>query len=177
MTAAALQSMAARLEVAKRRGDAPHPDECPTLRMHGVLFAIPPRRAAGVSFRFDADGAHVVGVESESWPEAQAVAEAASIDRRSCPKCGRALAASLTVDPRRDVAFLELCATLAGRLLRRQYELTDDELAGLLAFDAQASPDWVAQVVQWSLIGRTERPAASDGGRPWSKRVLAFFGT
>jgi len=179
MTAAAMQPVAARLEVTRRRADAPHPDECPKLRLHGVLFGIPPRREAGVSFRFDGDGAHVTGQEAEPMPEVRAIADAARIRRRACPRCGRVLTGRLTVDPHGDVEFLELCATLAGRLLRRHYTLTDDELAVLLAFDAQHPPDWLAQVVQWALIGRTEGPAAACGAsrgrrRRWWKRLLAM---
>ena len=158
MHAAELQRLK-ELEATRRRGGATHPDACPKLNLGGVPFGIPPRQEGWITFRFDSGGAHVQPVQGETWPEARAVVDGAAVGEKTCRTCGRPVGATLTVEARRDAVFLGRCATLAARLLVRQYELSDQEIAGLLRFDPGRLPEWIPQIVQWAHTGHTDLPA------------------
>jgi len=168
------------LAATRRRAGAVHPDTCPKLHLGGVPFAIPPRQEGWITFRFDSHGAHVEPVQGETWPEARAVLASAAIGEKTCRTCGRPVGASLVVEAQRDAVFLGRCATLAVRLLARQYELSDQEIAGLLRFDPGRLPEWIPQIVQWAHTGHTDLPAQDadigSRGRPSpAKRWWQFW--
>ncbi len=174
-THANCHNRAKRLEISRRLPGAAHPDQCPTLHCRGVAFAVPARPESRIAFRFDADKAKVVQLRCESRPDAIAVMELAPIRQRTCRRCGQVTDATLAVDLGRHERFLAACATLAGRLLREQYQLSGDEIAWLLAFAPDRLPDWLAEVTQWAQIGRTELPAPAPAAAPITQPWWAFW--
>ena len=141
------------LEVRARRSDAPHPDDCPKLKIRGVAWAIPPRRArlvpvfesGTVRLREDAAGL--------DCPEADALMEA--VDRcmrvEKCPRCGQPIGATAELDPDGEGGrALELAVAAAASALRRQYDLADADLAELLVIEGDGVPEWFYQLVRWA---------------------------
>jgi hypothetical protein len=141
-----------RLEARARRavGDgAVHPDLCPKLTLHGVAFAIPPRDIR-VLPEFSAAGVTMSIVGLDRWPEADRVlALATSEGEDVCPACGRPRIASVEVDLDRSRDFLSASFGLAAELLARQYEVSDQEKAELLAFPLDRAPVWLTQLLHW----------------------------
>jgi hypothetical protein len=165
----------ARLERSCRRplGDGViHHDQCDGLTLHGVRWAVPPR---GRRIVFDL-GPHrpVARLEvTEDGEGVQAVRRAVPRGgRRRCRVCGRpriARAELLRAD-----GFLSAAAELAGRLLRRQYELTDEQLAELLSFPADTPAPWLSDLLRW--CGLDTEPGAAPPRRrglgrlwPWKE--------
>ena len=126
-----------------------HPDQCPKLTLHGVGFAIPPRGMRIVP-EFGPGGVTVSATEVERWPEAKKLLAIASIHPgEACQRCGRPADAVLEVDLKRDIEFLATSFGLAGELLDRQYDLTPQQKADLLAFDSDRIPVWIVQLLRW----------------------------
>jgi hypothetical protein len=132
-----------QMEVANRRPGSLHPDECPKLRLHGVDFAIPPRGLRIVP-KFDGDTVSVSVGGVEDWPEAVAVTT-------------RLAEADFALDIDGEDGILPEILLLARKLLLAQYRLGDDQLGELLAFESNAQPAWIKQLLHWSM------PAAPPG--------------
>ena len=141
-----------RLEATRRRRDAPHPDGLAAVHLHGVRFAVRPPGLAGdggtpgasgerVGVRFDAGGRAECRLEAAAAPqvdgELAALADAIARRRRR----GR-----LRLDGDEGLRLLGELATLAAAGLRRQYELSDAELAELLSFPTTPPPAWPGEV-------------------------------
>ena len=137
------------LEVKSRRSGSLHPDQCPKLAIHGAEWSIPPRGTRVVP-KFNADGtitAQAAG--DDECPEADAFVERIPVvEDETCPACGSVLDASIEVDIERGSDFLAAAFGLAATLLRRQYELTDEQLADLLGY-AGIAPVWISQLASW----------------------------
>ena len=137
------------LEVRSRRSGAPHPDQCPKLAIHGAEWSIPPRGTRVVP-QFHDDGtitAQAAG--GDECPEADAFVDAIPVvDDETCPECGSVLSASIEVDVERGSDFLAVAFKLAATLLRRQYELSNEQLADLLGYTGVA-PVWISQLASW----------------------------
>lgn len=151
------ESAANALECRARRPlgpGVPHPDACTKLVLHGVPFAIPPCRARVIP-RFDEvgrAGVIVAGVRED--PSVALAADEARALIDACVDAGRH-------DRVRDsLSTLAALMSLARRLLLVGYELDDDQVAALLAFDTEDPPVWIGQLVQWLCVGRHAEPAA-----------------
>jgi hypothetical protein len=128
-----------------------HPDACPKLVIQGVAWSVPPR-GLSITPTFK-DGAVTVQVCDDPWPEALALAKAMPLTAAEvCGTCGRPLQASLSIDLG-DAAFLGMVFSLAARLLRSQYELSDAQLGELLAFRGDGPPLWVKDLLLWCANG------------------------
>ncbi len=139
-----------QIEVACRRKmpEAMHPDACPKLRLHGVDFAIPPRGLRVVP-KFDADGKATLDVSGgDDWPEVPALLER--------------LVESLGED--NNIAAEVLCElmTLGRRALLAQYDLTDEQVAELLAFDSDEGPAWVNSLIRWARGALTDADVLAE---------------
>jgi len=167
-----------RIEAAARRplGQAAHPDDCPKLLIRRVAWAIPPRGLRVVP-RFDVAGVRLSVSGEDGWPEAAQLVRAVGRVKhdRLCPACGQVVGGAAEIDL--DAAgrrVLELAVALAGRALRRQYALTDEQLGELLAFDSAAAPPWLGQLIAWAAglppagVGR-KLPPPANRRRPWWK--------
>lgn len=162
------------LEVSRRLpvGWAAHPDDCETLTIKGVDWALPSRGLRVVPV-FQ-DGRAVLSMAgADQWPEARRLAELARQIKREhlCPRCGRATAATVDADGKGPgLDALETAATLARHVLTAQYDLNDEELSELLSFDCPRTPDWCTQLVRWSAGLDTKRapaPASRRSPRRW----------
>jgi hypothetical protein len=146
-------AQARKLEVAARRpvGEALHPDRCGKLTLCGAAFAIPPRTATIVPV-FQAVVVSVCTRDAADAPEARRLVELAEIEPGPpCPRCGRPTTASVAALARGGQEFLTAAFELAGRLLSRQYDLTAEQKADLLAFPADRLPKWIAELLEWCL--------------------------
>lgn len=139
----------------------PHGDLCPKLTLHGVAFAIPPRGVRMVP-RFDGPAVRFETV----WPCEEADVDArrllalAPLKRDVCPRCGQAVGGRIEIDPGGGSEFLALCFSLAGRLLRRFYDLDDHRLTELLSFPTDQPPTWIAELLAWSADLPAQQPTA-----------------
>lgn len=147
-----MEADAAReLEVRRRRSlsEAPHPDECPKLTLHGAPFAVPPRRARVVPV-FGADGLSIETHDGTDWPQSRRLVELVEVRQRDhCPECGRPRHVSVAVSVQSNAEFLTAAFSLASRLLDRQYTLTAQQKSRLLAFDADRLPAWIPELLEW----------------------------
>ena len=138
-----------------------HGDLCPKLTLHGVEFAIPPR-GVRISPRFDGPSVRLDVI----WPGGDLDADArrllalAPLKREVCPRCGQAVGGRIEIDPAGGSEFLALCFSLAGRLLRRYYDLDDHRLTELLSFPADQPPAWIAELLAWSASLPAQAPSA-----------------
>ena len=142
---------AQKLEVRRRRGlpGAEHPDQCPKLTLHGVGFAIPPRRSRVVP-TFTPVGLVVETQGGTDLPESRRLVELAEVaEQAPCPECGRPHRVCLAVRVENDAEFLRTAFLLAGKLLDRQYDLSAEQKAALLAFDSDRLPIWIPQLLAW----------------------------
>lgn len=152
-----------------------HGDLCPRLTLHAVGFSIPPR-ALRVEPSFDPDGRARVRVRSSGDFDAQARAlfKLAPLETQTCPRCGQGVGGQIRLDNKGE--FLAACFGLAGRLLRRQYDLSDEQLADLLAFDTDQPPQWIAQLLAWAAgqnVQSADAPPAQPLARPnWISRLV-----
>lgn len=137
------------LEVQHRKSGAAHPDRCPKLTLRGVEFAIP-ARGAKVAPQFK-DGKVMVAIaDQERWPQAEGLlASMPVVERNVCPQCGQARTTTLEIEVNSGTEFLVKAFELAAAMLRVQYDLTDEQLADLLAFDAADKPQWIGQLIRW----------------------------
>jgi len=127
-----------------------HGDLCPKLTLHGVGFCIPPRTLR-VEPVFSGDGRTGVRLRCPGDFDSQArdLLKLAPLQTRVCRRCGQSLGGHIELDDEGG-RFLAACFDLAGRLLRRQYDLSDEQLADLLAFDTDQPPVWIAQLLAWA---------------------------
>ena len=168
-----------RMEVQSRKGavEAIHPDDCPKLHLHGVDFAIPPR---GLQVRpvFDAAGRATLGVDgTDDWPEVDkligCVAETMQDD-------------TLSLDLDDSACLLCDLMALARRLLLKQYDFTDEQLAELLSFATNEQPEWINGLLRWchgmrmdfdvsaqsnefdpnAIVSEMDKPTAEDNPSP-----------
>lgn len=141
------------LEGTSRRptSEAAHPDACAKLKINGVAWAVPSRGARLVPTFADGKASFAVAGE-EQYPEAVELVRLVGESRqeKTCPTCGQVTGATLEVDLDRNRAILDTAATLAAKLLRRQYNLTDEQLGEILAFSAEAAPEWLGLLVRWA---------------------------
>ena len=159
---------------------AAHPDDCPKLLLHGVGFAVPP--AAGrIVPRFGPEGVRVETQGGEEYPEAFELRRALAPLRkeRLCPRCRQPVGAALEIDLERGRRALELAFAVAAKVLRRQYDLSDAQLADLLAFSAGSLPEWFGQIVRYCHgLPPEGSPRALPAGqadpakRTWLRRLL-----
>jgi hypothetical protein len=140
-------------------GQSAHPDDCPKLLLHGVGFALPPRDARIVP-RFGPDGVRLAACGGADWPETNELRQAIAALRRDrlCPACGQPIGATLEIDLRRGARALELAFAVAATALRAQYDLSDEQLADLLAVCGESAPQWFEQIVRYCYGLPTERP-------------------
>ncbi|NQU76794.1 MAG: hypothetical protein HQ546_10830, partial [Planctomycetes bacterium] len=118
-----------------------HPDQCPKLRLPGVDFAIPPR---GLQIRptFDEPGKAKLDVGGvDDWPEIE------NLLRRA----GRSVKGDmLALDIDASAGLLCDLMALARKALLRQYDLTDGQVAELLAFGTDERPEYINQLLRWA---------------------------
>jgi len=140
-----------KLEAERRRGlgEALHPDRCPKLTLHGVAFAIPPRRRCVVPV-FAPDGVKIQTRDGVDFPEPSRLVELADVaEQEPCPECGQPRSVSLAVTVEHNAEFLRTAFSLAGKLLDRQYDLSAERKADLLKFDAGRLPAWIPELLAW----------------------------
>ena len=142
------------MEVRTRRkvgGDVRHPEACPMMHIQGVAWGIPPK---GSSLRPSFAGGEVSYTETGGieWPEIDAFLKLADVEEADpCPTCGKPRKADMLVGNNAD--FLVCAWQLAAKVLRVQYDLTDEDLADLFAMD-EDEPDsmaWLSQLFHWSM--------------------------
>lgn len=159
---------------------AAHPDDCPKLLLHGVGFAVP-RPAGRIVPRFGPGGVRLETQGGEECPEAAELRRALAPLRkeRLCPRCRQPVGAALEIDGGRGRRTLELAFAVAAKALRRQYDLSDAQLADLLAFSAGSLPEWFGQIVRYchglSPDGSPRTPSAGQADpakRTWLRRRL-----
>jgi len=132
-----------QMEVDARRGvgEALHPDQCPKLCLHGVDFAIPPRGLRVVP-QFDAEGKASLDMAGvEDWPELSGLLARAGEATKE---------RTLTIDLDDSAGLLCDLMGLARKAMLKQYALTDPQIAELLAFETDKSPEWVQQLLRWA---------------------------
>lgn len=141
------------LEAGARRptSEAAHPDACAKLKINGVGWAIPSRGARLVPAFTDGNASFALAGEEE-YPDAVELVKLVGESRREkiCPACSQPTGATLEIDLDSNRAILDVAATLAARLLRRQYTLTDEQLGEVLAFSAEAAPEWLGPIMRWA---------------------------
>ena len=152
------------LELAKRRGGVPFPnsaEDSPHLTIQGTYWTIPER---GLSVRPKFVGDKVeVDFDAEDWPEAETLIRSVKTrDIATCPQCGQATQTVVDLDAEHG-EFLAALYTLAAKVLRVQYALTNDDLTSLLAFGGER-PYWIGQLLRWShgLSGEPEMASLPD---------------
>jgi len=156
-----------------------HGDLCPKLTLHGVGFCIPPRTLR-VEPVFSGDGRTGVRLRCPGDFDSQArdLLKLAPLQTRVCRRCGQSTGGRLELDGEGS-KFLAACFDLAGRLLRRQYDLSDEQLADLLAFDTDQPPAWIAQLLAWAAGQPVDRltDAEAEPVRPgWIRRLWRAAG-
>ena len=167
-----------RLERDRRRplGQAAHPDDCPKLRIRGVAWAVPPR-GVRVAPRFCPGGLKLAVTEAEDWPELTELREAvrALQKPRRCRRCGQVIEGQLGLRLPTHRRVLELAFAAAARALRAQYDLSDEELADLLAIAGPVVPRWFEQIVRYSCgldLESSRTPIEGTSRRSWLARLL-----
>ena len=93
----------------------------------------------------------------DDWPEADDLVVPV-MEYGKCPECGRARRAVLKLEVEGASDFLPNCFGLAARLLRAQYDLTDEQMTELLAFERGQPPQWITQLLQWCNGLSTDLP-------------------
>lgn len=130
------------------RADAPHPDTCPTLKIHGMAWAIPPR-GQRVAPQINEAG-EVTGITADtadSWDEIAALQEAIKLPSDvKCPTCGQATETTATLAE----GGMQAAFALAARALRTQYDLTPSQLMNLLAYEDTGMPEWFDPLLRWA---------------------------
>ena len=140
---------AAELEIKSRRKGASlinRPEDGPHLTIGGALWQIPAR---GGELRPDFSG-DTVGVQtiSSEWPSADEVLRLLPTQTiETCDKCGQPTAMNVEIDTSKKDVLALVYATVAA-LLRANYDLSNDDLASLLAIKGQA-PVWLSQFIRW----------------------------
>jgi len=116
--------------------------------IHGVEFAIPPR---GVQLCATfTDGVAELSSVDDDFPGAAELLDLAPLsDGEVCETCGQAVGGSLDVDFDEHAKFLCAALTLAAKVLSRQYDFSDGDLARLLTLGEDNS-QWVADLVRWA---------------------------
>lgn len=143
-----------------------HPDGCPKLTLHGADFAVPPRGGRVVA-TFTPRGVGVTAIEADDWPEADRFLRLARTRQQDvCQTCGGSCGGGLRADARSDGEFLAAAFELAGRLLDKQYELTDEQKAELLSFGTRAAPQWIPQLLRWCRGLPTTRHVPCPAAEP-----------
>lgn len=158
-----------RLEAETRRPSGPgvvHPDRCPKLPIRGVAWAVPPRGVQIIpSFGQDGKVVEVTTSCDESWPEIDALVEAVELPVDVvCPRCGQPTVTSVSA----TAGLLRAFFGLAARALRSQYDLANEQMTDLLAFDAAAAPAWFEPLLRWAVSLPEADPApAKRRKRSW----------
>ena len=157
-----------QLEVTARKNKGPgnvHPDVYlragSVFEFEGVKFAVPPLfpdGATDIRPSFDGDEVHVSIETDTELVDAELVSLAEGLQAALptapddfCDHCGAMVSNGISVDPTRDVQFLSLLFQYARRALGRMYDLTDEQVAGLLAFRSRDLPGWVSDVIAHSV--------------------------
>jgi hypothetical protein len=131
------------LEVATRKpivGGVLHPDSCDKLTLNAVTWAIPPKNPpGGVLLCPDFSGDNVGFVAesaSDDWPQYPQADEwlelAPDPNCETCETCGGVLGSDIEIDIEKQTQLVSKTFELAAILLRRQYDLTNEQLQGLL---------------------------------------------
>jgi len=146
-----------KLEVDSRKPGMPHPDECPKLKIKGVLWAIP---AKGTKVRpVFKDGKFSSEISANDWPEAQALLDSMPTrEEKCCPTCGQIVRSDVDINPEAesDMDWLSSFYALAAKLLLEHYTLTNEQIAEMLAFDGSDTPVWTTQLTCWCGRGDTD---------------------
>jgi len=131
---------------------AAHPDDCMTLTVRGVDWALPPRGLRVVP-RFTAGRAELERQGGRAWPGANRLVDLARRIKRTrrCPCCGGAIGAVAGAPDAEGAEFVRGAVDLAARTLRAQYDLSDEDLSELLAFEPARLPEWFGQILRWAL--------------------------
>ncbi|MCE5277200.1 MAG: hypothetical protein ABFD92_16855 [Planctomycetaceae bacterium] len=138
----------------RRAGARPHPDQCPKIKIKGVLWAVPPR-SPSLRPVFDPSGAAVLECRSgEPWP--QAATWASSRPRghdHVCPACRRPIGQQIEIDLRdaQALSWLSEGIALMGRMLDEQYTLDAAAKGDLLAFEAGMFPEYLMPLLRWCV--------------------------
>jgi len=153
-----------QLQVDSRKPmDAPgavHPDACAKLTIRGVTWYVPPLGTeTKVRFApsFGAEKPVAVDVQVSERDEALAklaarVRDLAPVrETEVCEKCGHALGAEIEISPDACGEWIGAIMEYVAALLRTQYDLSDAQLAELLAFDAPPIPPWLMQALNHAL--------------------------
>ena len=139
-----------------------HPDCCQKLEIGGVGFSVQPLSPAKgarfapsfnegkVEVRVEEPG---IDVDEEIQTLAAEVAQLSRVvGEKVCPTCGVATSGGkLQIDFGEDGEFLSKLFEYAGKILRKQYEVSDEQLGKLLAFSGDVLPEWIVSVVRHSL--------------------------
>jgi hypothetical protein len=145
-----------RLAANTSRHDVPLPDTWPQIKIHGVMWIVPPR-GHRVEPQFDDEG-HFVGIEGktpDTWPEIDALCKAIKLPEDVvCPKCGQPTDTSAAVTEN----VLQAAFALIVRALRAHYDLAPVQLAELLAFEGPGVPEWFKPLLRWATGQPIEPP-------------------
>lgn len=137
---------------ARLPGWPPIPDEVsPHLYINGAAWTIPPR--GGVTPVF-VDGVVEIHGESAPWNSlVEVVIKGAPVkeDGPTCPTCGLALEASITISDS-TIEWVKAILTLAAMLLRSRYALNDADLSELLCIK-DGVPGWITELLYWCANG------------------------
>ena len=125
-----------------------HPDLCPKLEFYRVEFAMPPM---GLEVRpvFVKGRCEVQESGGLDWPEITEFRKALAGRREekgACPTCGQSLGGEYEL----ATPVLQAAFALVARALRVQYDLSDSDLAELLAFGGEV-PLWFRQLANRSF--------------------------
>lgn len=164
-----------QLEAASRRpvsADVLHPDRCVDLTLQGVRFGVQPLAPPkSVRFMPDFSGGEVgmTITACDGGPDPELVALASEVtegmpvdDGEVCETCGHRAGQNLVVDLEAHHGWLCTVAKYAAALLRKQYALTDGQLADLLAFDGSGLPPWIMQCIRHALSLPAATTAVAD---------------
>jgi hypothetical protein len=149
------------LEKSSRRavgGEVLHPDQCEKLLLHGAAFAVAPRPGGCGDMLVPAIRDGTVRLNVACGRAAGRLAELADDVARLapvretgvCETCGRPLG-ELVVDPERHLEYLRVLIEYGAALLRRQYALSDAQLARLFSARMDRLPEWVAQLTRHAM--------------------------
>ena len=160
-----------------------HPDQCERLTLQGVNWGIQPLTPPkGVRVRPQIGGGGVtlqVQIAEQEHPAGDGQlakladlirAEAPISEGKPCPTCGQPQGGLLEIDLDGQQEFLCRLVNYAVYLLRQQYELTDEQLGELFAFDGESLPPWVGQIIRHVYGLSTDSataPAAPEFDPAW----------